>query len=289
MSNQKSIKTRLAARFRFNPLFKKGLELTGTELKPHKWIFIIGCYNSGTTLLSTILSQHPNISAMEDEGTILSGYLNRPEDFGWQRMWVACESEVSLDDSLENQALAQKIKKHWSHFLSTDPNKVLLEKSIVNTTRLPFLNAFFQPAYFIYLVRNGYAVAEGIQRKANPGKYENPVFKNKYTIEQCAKQWQRTHEVVEQYKSKCLHFYQVYYEDLTENPQEVLKSVTDFLELAPLPKPTLTAQYKVHELDSFISNQNHESIKRLSLESIDKIKSVASDALHFHNYFEKYH
>ena len=36
------------------------------EPKPEKWVFITGCYNSGTTLLHEILAMHAKVGSTED-------------------------------------------------------------------------------------------------------------------------------------------------------------------------------------------------------------------------------
>lgn len=68
----KPFSVRLAARLRRNQIWSTISALTGVELKPQKWIFIVGCYNSGTTLLEKILSLHPMIGSLRDEGVMLT-------------------------------------------------------------------------------------------------------------------------------------------------------------------------------------------------------------------------
>ena len=33
--------------------------------EPERWLFVVGCYNSGTTLLLNLLAQHPSVSHMD--------------------------------------------------------------------------------------------------------------------------------------------------------------------------------------------------------------------------------
>ncbi len=118
------------------------------------------CYNSGTTLLAQILRKHPDISGLPIEGTFLTDALPQPESFGWNRMWWKCLEQVRLEPDSVSPATLRRIKRQWSVWLDwRKPN--LLDKSIPNTARMPFLQAEFGPAYFVYIVRNGYAVAEG--------------------------------------------------------------------------------------------------------------------------------
>lgn len=81
-----------------------------------------------------------------------------------------------------------------------------------------FLQEYFQPAYFIYIVRNGYAVAEGIRRKADLRRWKNPFYDKNYPIELCAKQWRKTDELVEQDRRHIRRFLQIYYGELPHTP-----------------------------------------------------------------------
>src|SRR5688572_13607291 len=95
---KKPFLVRIVTRFRGNPLLSAILNLKGRNLDSKKWVFILGCYNSGTTLLDQILSLHPEISGLKDEGVMLTDCLKRPEDFGWRRMWWKCEDQMAIVD-----------------------------------------------------------------------------------------------------------------------------------------------------------------------------------------------
>ena len=68
------------------PAIQKLIGYLGKELKPERWIFVVGCYKSGTTLLTKILSQHPLIGSMPNEGVAFTDALPYPEQYGWTRM-----------------------------------------------------------------------------------------------------------------------------------------------------------------------------------------------------------
>ena len=61
-------------------------KLTGRSLAPDRWVFVVGCYNSGTTLLANLLEAHPAINGLAREGVELTDALRRPELAGWPRM-----------------------------------------------------------------------------------------------------------------------------------------------------------------------------------------------------------
>lgn len=273
---------KVTARIKYNPLWAELLFRTGKSLKHKNWIFIIGCYNSGTTLLDQILATHPQIGGLPDEGVMLTDQLVRPEDFGWRRLWSECEEEIE-DSERNQQKNAGRIKKHWSHFYDSDKN-FLLEKSIANSTRLKFFNEEFCPAWFIHIVRNGYAVAEGIHRKAEVME-GNPYFEDgKYPFSLCAKQWVRSIEVFEGSKQYLQNVIEIKYEELAENPSEVVNGILERMGLKTFPENYFEKSFTIHEKNSKIKNMNPSSFKRLKADDIKTINEVAGKYLEAYEY-----
>lgn len=266
---------KVTARFRKNPIYSYLLKTTGNNLEEKKWIFILGCYNSGTTLLNKILADHPSIAGLPDEGVMLTDKLVKPEDFGWRRMWAQCEQEIQDKKCRDREA--STIKKQWSHFYGN--KEFLVEKSISNVCRIPFFRKNFQPAYFIHIVRNGYAVSEGIRRKAVIME-NNPLYGRKnYPIDLCAKQWTRHLEVIEAQKPDISHFTEISYEDFTENPQNTMKKLTNFLGIPEYSSDYFHNSFSVHEKDSKIKNMNERSLKSLNSKEFQEVNEVAGDYL----------
>jgi len=254
----------------------------GKELNPERWIFIVGCYNSGTTLLARILAKHPEIAALPIEGVFLTDALPYPEKYGWPRMWCQCMDKIRFMPGPGMEALAKRAKKQWSLWYPRDGNN-LLEKSVANTARMLFLQEYFKPAYFIYIVRNGYAVAGGIREKADLKRWKNPRYTT-YPIELCAEQWRVTDELVEQDCKQIERFFLVKYEELTENPEQILPRITKFLGLPPLPTEVLTERWRVSGIVSSIRNMNDRSFQRLSAGDIEAITRVAKPILEKYKY-----
>ena len=254
----------------------------GREMQPEKWVFIIGCYNSGTTLLSKILSRHPQITTLPTEGVTLTDGLPRPERHGWNRLWYKCIRDIRLEPGPGMERVARRIKKQWAYHYDGRP--LFLEKSIANTARIGFLNAYFSPAYFIYMVRNGYAVAEGIQRKARPRKWGCRQYGNHYPIEMCAEQWVASDDIVAEDRTGIQHFISITYEALTASPMTVLNDLTRFLDIDPLDPARMQHTWHVHGMDSPIVNMNEKSFSRLSPEDIQTITAVAGKTLSKYGY-----
>jgi len=278
-----SLPSRVWNRLRRSRAVQRALVPFGHDLRPARWIFIIGCYNSGTTLLNAILSTHEQISGLECEGVVLTDVLPRPEEFGWTRMWCQCFDQMRLEPRAEMEERANRIKHQWS--LSYPRNATnLIEKSIANTARIPFLDAYFRPAYFIYLVRDGYAVAEGIQRKAEPARWDHPIYENDYPIELCAEQWKRTDEVVRQDRGGVERFLRIHYEEFTTDPKSTIEKITDFLGVGMVDESKLQRRWDVHGYGKPIQNMNPRSYARMTAKDMEAIEKVAGPLLRAYGY-----
>ena len=253
------------------------------DLQPQRWIFLVGCYSSGTTLLRDLLGRHPHIDALPSEGVRLTDALPRPEDVGWHRMWCRCVDDVRLSADASQASRAARIRRHWSLALPSRPHNVL-EKSIANTARLPFLQAHFTPAYIIHLVRDGYAVAEGIRRRGQPRRFGRHEFGEAYPIELCAEQWRVSLEQVETDRSGLEHLLEVRYEELADDAAGQLARITTFLGLPPLTADATQGEFAIHGVRSAIRDMNGDSIARLSKGDVDDIEGVAGPVLERYGY-----
>ncbi len=281
--NYLTFKQKLFSRFKNSFLISGLFSFFGKELQPEKWVFIVGCYNSGTTLLAEIFEKHPELAVLPDEGVMLTNQLPRPEDFGWRRMWCECESQMQIDPSKATKA-TRIIKKQWSHFVKRNP-KIVVEKSIANATRMAFFQEHFPNSSFIYIVRNGYAVAEGIARKAVVMEERQAELGTHYPMEYPAKQWQRSLEVVESQKPKIHNFLEINYEDLTADLQGTGFKISTFLGITAFDEKLLQGDFEVHGNKMKVSNQNHKSFARLSEEEWHTINTIAEKGLKNYSYY----
>ena len=265
---------------RFKPIIRECLGQLNREIrialtpvpKNKTWVFLVGCYNSGTTLLAELLGQHPSISALPTEGHFITDEFIKDYDIGLPRMWVEREDLFRLNEH-DRGPDPLRVKKEWAMRLNLR-KPVLLEKSPPNTAKVRWLQAHFENAYFIGLLRNGYAVAEGITRKADPKH-----LVESWPIEMSAYQWKRSNEILEQDMKYLQHFIWVKYEDLVDDTVETLNKITDFIGIPEFDSFEADRSWSIHERDERIRNMNAESIQRLSRQQIDLINHVAGDMI----------
>ncbi|MDB4528358.1 sulfotransferase [Pseudomonadales bacterium] len=266
---------------RWKPILKECISSIHRELritftpapKPEKWVFVVGCYNSGTTLLAEILGSHPMISALPSEGQYLTDQLPSDHEIGLSRMWVEREDIYRLAPDNIEDADPERIKYEWG--MRLDRNKpIFLEKTPANAARMPWLEKHFENAHFVGIVRNGYAVTAGISHKAKPIHR-----KSGWPIEMAAQQWMRSNEVMFDDAKKVNNFYWLKYEDFANDPNGELEKITDFITPGHSFNIDLSKGWAIHEKMEPISNMNSQSIAKLSDEEIQKIRSICASTL----------
>ena len=265
---------------RFRPILRecagqihREIKIALTPVPKNKsWVFLVGCYNSGTTLLAELLGQHSSISALPTEGHFITDQFVKDYDIGLPRMWVEREDLFCLTED-DHGPDPIRIKKEWGMRLDLS-KPVLLEKSPPNTARTRWLQKHFENSYFIGIMRNGYAVAEGISRKADPSH-----LREGWPIEMSAYQWKRSNEVLLNDAKHLKRFMWVKYEDLAENTGGVLSQISDFIGIQGNNHFESGKSVAIHERNEKVRNMNAESFGRLSREQINRINEVAGDML----------
>lgn len=241
------------------------------------WVFIVGCYNSGTTLLDYILGLHEEISTLPTEGVALSDQLSNPEDFGWPRIWHKCIEKIYLDET-DNVIDVDRIKKEWALWFNRR-KAIFVEKSVSNSARIKWINRNFEHPYFLWIIRNGYCVAEGIRRRAIENKrYLPPYYPKSYPIELCAEQWVVNNEIIKEDTRGLNRVMRVSYEDLTENLHKTVSNILQWLPVCNKLVPSVNTFFFQGKARP-IENMNEESISNLSVGDITSINEVAVEYL----------
>lgn len=233
-----------------------------------RWVFIVGCYNSGTTLFANMLGSHPDIAGLPTEGHFITDEFITDWEMDIPRMWCKREDIFRLNAQSTGPD-PKRVMKEWAMRMDTS-KPLLLEKSPPNTPRTLWLQEHFEDAHFIALVRNGYAVAEGIRRKAEPKQCPDG-----WPIADCARQWLRSYEVIDEDSVGLKKLQWLKYEDLVADPPKHLNELAEFLGISPFDHLDGTESWSIHERDEKIRDLNRASIDRLSPADIDDINEVA--------------
>lgn len=248
-----------------------------------KYIFIVGCYNSGTTLLEDLLGEHGDISKLPTEGNVLTKGLTRPEDFGWPRLWYKCARDIVYKEG--DCIDAERIKNDWQVWHDRKKS-FYLEKSIANSAKIEWLEKAFNSPYFIWIVRDGYCVSEGIRRRSLSSQLPNRYKADGYPIEMCAKQWLTSNLLIQEKVKSVKNVIEVSYEELMDDPSSTVSAILNWLPIQNKHTLFLKNEFEFHGKEASIQSMNQKSFKNLTQDDIGRINIVASEYLKEKNYFK---
>ncbi len=256
MTFKTSIKFRVRGRF-------------GPLPRPERWAFVVGCYNSGTSLLYGLLSRHPSVGSLPAEGQFLTDQLPVPKRDGFARGWALAGARYRLTEGDGESIDTERLKRQWGACFNDVSRPILIEKSPPNAARTRWLQSRFDDAHFIGIVRNGYAVAEGISRKAG------------HPISAAAAQWARSNKWMLRDWPYLERRTLIRYEDLVQNPETVLRGLFRFLSLDPdrYDWSSLAKPMKVHERAEPLKDLNDESLLALSRQQLVDVEDEAMEML----------
>lgn len=240
-----------------------------------RWVFVVGCYNSGTTLLSTILSTYSQIASLPGEGQTLTKVFPSPKEIGLARAWALKPEIFRLDENSGNAKLARDFRKDLSIHYNDLNRPFLLEKSITNTARIRWLNKYFSNPYFIGIVRNGYAVSEGIRRKAG------------LELSKAAEQWAVSNQIMTEDLHHVENKIMISYEELADTPMKSVSKIEKFLGIKDgITDIVANRLWRVHGNTMRILNMNVDSISRLSESELDIIYEKSSEVMDLYGYIK---
>jgi hypothetical protein len=239
---------------------------------PRGFVFVVGCYNSGTTLVQQLLGAHPDLRGLPDEGARLTSVLTRPEDLGWNRVWVECERYLRLEPKPDPEAVAELLRD-WAPWIS--PEHLLVEKSVANTARMPWLGANFPDAHFVGVHRDGYCVAEGIRRRARPkGPARAQLGRDRYPIELAGRQWVVANARLLEDGAELERFHLISYERLLAEPDQALSELWSFLGVDPCPVRAEAQGISVGGQRFDLFDGNRLSLERLDAQDLAALEPV---------------
>jgi hypothetical protein len=192
-------------------------------------------------------------------------------------MWTSVAEQICLDVN-DTSTSAAVVQKDWSMFFDS-ARPIYLEKSVSNSGRILWLQRNFARSRFIFVVRNGYAVAEGIHRRVSQqssGRWPPPA--DPYTMEQCARQWVLNNCAIERDLPSVDHC-RVEYEQFCSEPSGVLQTLWNFVGADRAETLRILASDRLAPELARIKNANARSLGRLSSDDIVAINNVAEEDL----------
>jgi LPS sulfotransferase NodH len=220
--------------------------LLGGELD--RPIFIIGAPRSGTSLLYATLRASPRLAHWPGEAHEVWEADHHPALTGW-------ESNV-LGSADATPEVAARIRR--SFFLLTGNRRRLIDKTPRNSLRVPFVDAVFPGARYVFLQRDGRDNVNSLINAWRTPRYRTYLLPEKHSIAGadgswwkfvlypgwrddvsgplemvCAKQWKacNDHALEALARVEAARWIRVRYEDLVARPVEEIRRILEAFDL----------------------------------------------------------
>lgn len=242
------------------PIFRKTVKCFFRENKPVNVSFVLGCYNSGTTVVKDAIALHPSIAIAPVEGDLLTDALDGYEKEASPRCMYVDAVHI-INERKHKKLNAEQIISDWAPWIR--PDKVFLEKSISNTIRINKLRLAFNGAKFVCVTRNVDGVVRGINRRSHPSGILSQILGgDKYPDKLLIRQWLMFYSLVlSDYDDKKADIYFVSYEKFLSSPLDEVEKIYAFMGLSPI---------ELTYMDDFLAVRN----KSLHIRSSDQNKNL---------------
>ena len=239
------------------------------DREDYKLIVIIGFARGGTGLLKNIITSHPNL--LINGGEFSNVFYSRFKfNLPYRKHYIPRHLAVTrylarwfITNPLHTNRIVSSFTFPYFHRIIFGPSEsdvsenrnVLLTKTFSREISLvPFWTSLYRNCYFISLVRNGYAIAEGNARRGTSIKVMAQLYQ--YTVTRMFKLDETNRHMF------------VRFEDMVANPFKVADKIFAFTQLNPSKIDNLTLAKMpitqsdgshVHQKDSNTVHRNRVS------------------------------
>lgn len=232
-------------------------------------LFIISPNNSGSTFLNNIFSTSAHTWNLKREGQHTYGFSGPiPLEENAALLWA---SKSKLIDKFSSHTAYNwtTTKKAWyfQSFSKNETASVFIEKSPPSLLRVDQLKNNFTNPKFIFLVRNPYAVVEGIYRRFKNRSKDDVLSLAAKHIVNCF--YYQKKNVEDNYNLGIFFTY----EDMCSNPKPIEEKIKSFMPV--LDDIKLEQKVPVKGLyDEMLRDMNHQQISRLTKKEIFRINRI---------------
>ncbi len=238
-----------------------------------KYVFVMAPPCSGSTVLHRLLETSPYVSALPDGGQCLSEVRDVMRAAAW--------------DKTQNLPWAD-IRAAWETYWDTS-KPLLLEKSPPNMIRAAEIEAAFDPACFIVMMRAPYAHIEGLARRGHVPPMNLKNAGRAQAVARAAELWLSFAETQRETIAKSQNVMWLTYEQLTQDTDVAITKLQEFLpELGSL---DASARFGIHSVEGTRAREledMNEAKRRLltkaDFEIINDVLGGHTDLLAFFGY-----
>lgn len=209
----------------------------GIEKLGNKLIFIVSQPRSGSTLLQTLLGQHPDVFTYSESWFLLRPLLALKENNSVAPSYGARSCTQALQDLLEKcekgqntyySLVREMVENLYSSCLKVSGKKFFLDKSPPYYLILPEIARIFPEAKIIILLRNPIATLSSTSETWFEGKSQlilnHPVHNHSLFVAPVA-----IANFIKKNRNGC---YVIKYEDIVTSPEDTLTRLCEYLDIS---------------------------------------------------------
>ena len=244
-----------------------------------KPIFVIGCFRSGTSLLCSLLNQHPQIALMYE-----CDVWNFPRPLlkqRFQRDWVVrmeffnqslSRHRLIAADKLDELAAIRTPMDLYRAFGKLKGAVVCGEKSPVYCCRLAQLHQTYPEASFILIWRNPVEIYRSVLKAGQtsrffgkPGMLSRLIYQKEQLVQQAAQ--------IEKAGARIFH---ATYADIVDQTEPVCRNLCDFL---GVPFDRRMLELRQADLSAIYPSPHHDHLRRGIIERRKYSENLVSPAV----------
>lgn len=250
-----------------------------------KRIFIVGTARSGTTLVQSLLSSHPDVFSLPETHFFAysipkNKYLrlfHRPSEKQIDKIGKLMKSmEMDLDFS-PNESDRRNLNQWTNYFLNFMDEKTRdkqceawIEKTPMHLHYIDLIQKNCPDCYFIHTLREPKANISALYSVSK----EHPTAFKQASLEKAIKRYRTELKISEGYFGQKNHLH-LHYEDVVLKPEETIAQALNFLGLEA---DNLIETYQKEAANISLANEDWKSNNQKELKLKDKVKERLNDA-----------
>ena len=259
----KSLTYRERIRIRYHRIMEN--DFNDTQLKKEtldKPIFIVGFPHSGTSVLTSIFIEHPDLANWTEASEVWESFWEEGLDEDFDKLVPKYEKDVDPIDSL-------RIKDAFYRFLNSQKKKRFVNKNPRNTVRILYIKKMFPDAKIIHIYRDGREVVNSVTRNM-----DNSM------IGKICERWVKTIDEIKKQQSKVskLDFFEIKYEEFCEKPRYIIEKAFQICELKINESQKERIPSKLHNFNgnwmNEIDNEYHSLMRKKLEKTMQKLDYI---------------